>query len=933
MSLENVDDVYPLTPMQEGLLFHSISAPGSGVFIEQIVCSLSGTIDAQRFQNAWATMTERHATLRTAFLWDGLDEPLQVVRSTIETDWSHEDWTQHDDVDRQKRLDDLLQADRTTDFDLAQAPLSRMTLIQETENTWKWVWSSHHLLGDGWSTQLVIQELVSAYESMPAESPVGQRLAYRDYVEWLNQQDHSAAENYWRKALAGFDTPTQFNVAGISRDEPAEHAQRVRTLPDSLSGSIREFAKHHRLTLNTVILGAWSILLSRYSGTDDVVFGVTVSGRPAALDGIEQAVGLFINTLPARVKTDGDATIVDWLTNLQTAQRELRRYEYSRLADVQNWSDTPAGQPLFDSIVVFENYPEPQNATDNQLVVTDVAFHEQSNYPLALLVVPDKAIQFIAVHETARFPVATIDGLLGHLEELLSQLVASPTAKPKDLSMVTEVEREQLLNEWNQTSAKQTSTKNNECLHQLFEKHALETPDAPAVVFRSKVDSYAELNRRADALARTLVAKGVEPNHRVGLFTERSVEMVVGILGILKAGGAYVSLDAHWPDQHLAFVLNDADIRVLVTHNDLVDALPNTNATIIRIGAHLDEDSEATTISQPAQVNADDLAYVIYTSGSTGRPKGVAVTHRNIVHSTRAREDFYPNVPTRFLLVSSVAFDSSMVGLFWPLSTGKTVILPEPQAEQDLYALRTIIAEQRVTHTLCLPSLYELLLDEAEPAELSSLETVIVAGEACPPNLHGLHLRVAPHAAIVNEYGPTEATVWTTAHRLTSNDCGSQVPIGKPVSSVQVYLLDQHGQLLPVGVVGEMYVGGVAVAQEYLQRPELTAERFSADPFIAGSRMYRTGDLAYFRSDGTLMFMGRIDQQVKIRGHRIEPAEIEQVLRSHPAIADAVVVARDVMPDLETASDSGSEELIELIERIERMSESEINRLLTEITA
>lgn len=929
MSLENVDDVYPLSPMQEGMLFHSISAPASGVFVEQVVSSLSGNLDVSCFVDAWKRVVARHSALRTAFLWDGLDEPLQVVRSEVETPWVHEDWRELNSADCRKKFEEILREDRRTDFDAAQAPLCRMMLIREADNAWRWVWTFHHMVCDGWSTQLLLKDFHATYESLRGDSQGTEApsFAYRDYVEWLIRGDNEAAEDYWRRKLAGFFEPTKLNITSFeSHDVELSHGQQVHTLSEAESNRLREFARGNRLSLNTLFQGAWAVLLSRYSNSDDVVFGVTVSGRPAERDGIETAIGLFINTLPARVKTDLESSVTEWLTELQSDQRELRRFEYSSLAAVQKWSDIPAGESLFETIVVFENYPgASERGAESDYAVTDIEFYEQSNYPLALLVVPGDAIRLIVVHDMNRFASSAIVRLLGHLEHLLMQFIDSPNCRPAELSLLPKSELEQQLTEWNRLA----EIRDERCLHQLFEEHVSANPDAPAIVFRSQTVSYAELNQRADMLAAQLVSLGVEAGDRVAVFIDRSVELLVGILGILKSGAAYVPLDPGWPPEHLAFVMGDADVKVVVTHG-AESALPESSATLVSIGS---ESSDVAVSNSLHRGTPDNLAYVIYTSGSTGRPKGVAVTHRNIVHSTLDRADYYPTAPERFLLLSSAAFDSSMVGIFWPLCSGGTVVLPEPRGEQDLHRLLAIVKEQRVTHTLCLPSLYELILADADSSQLESLKAVVVAGEACPPNLYKEHTRVVPQAELYNEYGPTEASVWSTVHRISESDIGS-VPIGKPVTSSRVYVLDQHQRPVPIGVTGEIFIGGVGVAQGYLNRPELTEDCFLPDPFVPDSHMYRTGDLACYRADGSLLFKGRSDQQVKIRGYRIEPGEIEHVLKSHPAVAEAAVVAICDRPCAESLAKRFSsldpEKTTRLLRKVEQMSDAEIELLLAE---
>lgn len=897
--MENVADIYPLSPLQEGMLFHTLEAPTSGVYVEQYSCTLRGPLDVEALQAAWRRVVDRHAVLRTAFLWEGLDEPLQVVRRQTDPPWTVLDWQAAPPDEVVERLQALLREDRIRGFDVTQAPLMRMTLIRRAPEEHRFVWSFHHLLLDGWATALVINEVFTIYAalvrgtvpSLPHVPP------YHDYIAWLQQQDLGDVKRFWTEQLQGFTAPTSLPI-----DQPTLHAdtahyvQQEVTMDASTTESLRALARAHRLTLNTVLQGAWALIVSRYSGEEDVLYGTTVSGRPAALRGVEQMIGPFINTLPVRVAVSGEKRLIPWLAEVQAQQVALRQYEHTPLVEIQKWSEVSGQQALFESLLVVENYPldaaAPADTAGIQII--DVDYAEQSNYPLALLAVPGSTMRFIAVYDTARFEAAAIGRLLGHLRQMLAAFATDPTRRLADYTMLTDAEYRRIVHTWNDTQADYPHTA---CIHHLIEAQAARTPEAVAVVAADETLTYATLNRRADRLARRLCRQGVEPEVCVGLCAERSVAMVVGILGILKAGGAYVPLDPAYPAERLRFMLENTQAPVLLAQQSLADTLPDTAARVLYLDT--DEAEDEAPSDRPVAVGSEHLAYVIYTSGSTGQPKGVQVTHRNLVHATMARSQFYSEPPERFLLLSSFSFDSSVAGIFWPLCTGGTLVLPRPGQEQDLPRLGTLIAEQQVTHTLALPALYRLMLEQISVDQLASLRSVIVAGEACPPMLVARHYATLPQSQLFNEYGPTEATVWCTGYAVPPSFDGPRVPIGRPIANAQVYVLDAHRQPVPVGGSGELWIGGDGIARGYLNRPEQTAERFILDFFRDGSgaHLYRTGDRARYQPDGTIEFLGRVDDQIKIRGHRIEPGEVEAVLQHHPDVAEAVVIARSNTDD------------------------------------
>ena len=984
MKLENVADIYPLSHVQVGMLFHTLAAPSSGVYVEQYTCKLKGELQQEVFELAWKKIIERHPALRTAFVWQGLDESLQIVRQQVKLPWNFQDWRGLSSRERELRLAEFLKSDRLQGFELEQAPLIRLMLIQLETETYQFIWSFHHLLCDGWSTSLVWREVLTLYESfcrgknlqLPNIRP------YRDYIAWLQAQNIDRAKVYWQNALKGFTetTPIPFTKtnSGLSYSQkllrrpqgyievsyriplriypfrdtfryetmepvlgsiplPPFEGKRLRTtrglpaaltvsqerilLTSAISESLQSWARQHRLTLNTVINGAWALLLSRYSGEIDVVYGTTISGRPTALAGVEAMVGLFINTLPVRVQVSPGQELLTWLKEIQSQLLDICSFEYAPLREIQKWSEIAPGHALFESIVVFENYPLQEKIENQSLTIDDVQYLEQSNYPLALLIVPGKSLELILIYDTSRFQSAAVKRMLGHIQTVLEGFVKNPHSALVDLPLLTPAELHQLLVEWNQP---QSVDRQEAYIHDLFEAQVAKNPEAIAVTFKDEQLTYGELYQRASRLASHLQSLGVGSNVLVGICLERSLEMVVGILGILMAGGAYVPLDPDYPQERLDYIVEDSEISILLTQTKYASNFVNENITVINLDFCLEEDKYHLPLQHPstpaplhpstsAPLNSDNLAYVIYTSGSTGKPKGVLVAHRNLIHSTIARIDYYTQPVDRFLLLSSFAFDSSVAGIFWTLCQGGTLVLSPPRLEQDMEQLAGLIARQKISHILCLPSLYSLLLTYAPAIQLQSLQVVIVAGEASSRSLASQHHAILANTFLYNEYGPTEATVWSSVYRVPPTVESPTIPIGTPITNTQIYLLDVNQKLVPIGIPGEVYIGGAGVSLGYLNQAERTAKQFIVNPFSqdASDRLYRTGDMARYNADGNIEFMGRIDRQVKIRGYRIELDEIEDALRQQDKVREALVVPQSIT-ELADSVESIVENLIQL---------------------
>lgn len=892
--MENVADVYTLTPLQQGLLYHTINAPGSGVFVDQVGCRLRGGLDRDAFVTAWRLLLRRHDALRTCFLWDGLDAPLQVVRERVDISWCEEDWRGLDDDGRAARLAALKRDDRLRGIDVGEAPLMHMRLLRFGDDDWYWLWCFHHLISDGWSTALLLGELWRDYAQLrgAATPPSTPGFRYRDYVAWRGQRDRTGEEAFWREQLAGLSGPGRWPVYGAMRsDAEALHAQTERLLSADDSAALVALTTRHQVTLSTLMQAAWGLLLSKHSHADDVVFGVTMSGRSAPLEGIEQAVGLFINTLPLRLQIDPSMSLADWLGRLQRKNFELLNWEASSLVDIQRWSGQPAGEALFDSILVFENYPAVSADTAGTgLDITPPVIAEHSSYPLALLVVPGQRLRLIAVHDSARFAADWTADLLAQLAGLLAAFAATPERPLGEFGLGLPQGGER------PTAAAALSLGAPATVVEWIFATAASAPAASAVISDQGVLSYRDLTERAGRLAHGLMQQGVARGVRVGVFCDRCPDMLVALLGILRAGGAYVPIDPRYPPAQIRHVVEDAGLRIVLAPSRLLGDWPVDAPLPQAIDAlGVDATPLAVDVNMP---RADDPAYVIYTSGSSGWPKGVVISHANLLSSTAARVDYYGDVE-RYLLLPSFAFDSSVAGIFWSLCTGGALALPDEGAERDMERLTTFIAQHAITHLLCLPSLYQLITEHPATQRLATLRCAIVAGEACAAATVRSHFACLPQTSLFNEYGPTEGTVWSTVHRLHPEDGSGPVPIGRPIAGVTLELRDQHAQLVPPGVCGEIWIGGGGLSSGYLNRAELTLQCFvdvdvDADS-VAGRRRYRSGDLAWQRADGALMYVGRADGQVKIRGYRVEIAGIEEQLRVHADVREAaVVLAPDV---------------------------------------
>ncbi|WP_414945572.1 amino acid adenylation domain-containing protein [Amycolatopsis sp. cmx-11-32] len=887
MSRSRVDDIRPLSPLQEGLLFHALyDEHGTDVYTAQLVFDLSGTVDTERLRSAAATMLRRHAALRASFRHRKSGEPVQVIHREVRVPWEEIDLTGLDTDKRAAELTRLLEADRSRRFDVARPPLMRFTLIHCGPGDHRFVLTNHHLVMDGWSMPLLVGELFTLYlegEQARLAAPP----AYQGYLTWLAARDRTASERAWRSELSGVDEPTL--VAGSGHGDPVTPAEVTAELPDELTSALTAFTRANGLTMNTVVQTGWALLLGKLTGRSDVVFGTTVSGRSGQIPGIETMVGFFINTVPMRVRLDPALSLLDLLKQVQDKQSALAEHQHVGLSDIQR--AIGVGE-LFDTLTVFENYPVDaiELAGDTgpaDVTVTGMSGHDAMHYPLGLAVTPGPRLRLRLGYRPDIFDGAEVSSFAESLAGLLARVVADPHAPIGRIGGLAPDEHHRIVVEWNDTATSVAPV----TWPELFERQVARTPDRLAVESGAATLSYSDLNTAANRLARRLIGKGIGPEDIVAVALPRSADLVVAILAVLKTGAAYLPLDPAYPSARLEFILGDADPSCLVTDEDTMADMPPTLIARVDVHEPRSADLPATDVTDDDRgtpLSVTNTAYVIYTSGSTGRPKGVSVTHKGLAtFSANQRAGYRITEESRVLQFVSPSFDVSVAELCLALLSGASLVVPTRTTAGE--ELARLLADLRITHVHIPPS----VLASVPKVALPDLEVLITGAETCAPEVIEFWSR---DRLMVNAYGPTESTVDVTYHPCEPGTRGP-VPIGRPIAGARVYVLDAALRPVPAGVVGELYAAGPGLARGYLRRPGGTAERFIADPFgEPGARLYRSGDLAKWRPDGTLEFSGRADDQVKIRGFRLEPGEIEAVVCEHPGVVRAAVMVREDRP-------------------------------------
>ena len=883
---KSIENILALTPLQEGMLFHYLQDPQSGLYFEQLCLEISGEIDAPHFEKAWNVVSETNEMLRTVFRWEKLEKPSQIILKEHKCNVIFYDLSAKECSQKKTTLAEIKEKDRRESFDLHQVPF-RVILCKLDEKKYEVVISNHHILYDGWSNGVILKEFFKAYHELrrggrslklPVKPP------FKEFIGWIHSRDRNKQEQFWREYLAGVETPTELPIKRRV-EETTKAVDYSIILEEDIKGKLAVFVKNSRVTLAPVFYTAWGILLQKYCGSEDVVFGTTVSGRSGGLKGIEDMVGLFINTIPLRAQTPPGERIGDVVFRTDRLLREREEFENAPLVDIGSYSSVVVGGSLFDTIVAIENYP-----LDNRLVpegegsllsIQSYSIVEMTHYDLSVGIMLFNEIEIKFSCKQELFENGIIENLARHFKGIIQNIVENPETALSQLEIISGEEKNRILYDFNDTDAEYPKDKT---IHQLFVEQVEKTPGRIALVGAALSVgpvslSYRQLNEQSGRLAGLLIEKGVLADNIVGIKVDRSIEMVIGIFGILKAGGAYLPIDPHYPQERIDYMLKDSAAKILLTAAECIFNFHHSSFII--------HHSNRST----------HLAYIIYTSGSTGKPKGVLIEHASVVNRMFwVKERYQLNERDVVLQAASFVFDVSVCELFRWVPAGARLYLLPPGGEMDPGLIVKTIGRYRITTADFVPSILTLILDQVDKHksydELASLKWMFTGVETVSLNLLKRFretLERFNNTTLINAYGPTESTVDVTYFQCTGNY--DTVPIGKPMANVRVYIVDKFGNLQPPGIGGELCIAGKGLARGYLNNPELTCEKFnrsyrSYKTYI----LYRTGDLARWLSDGNIEFLGRMDHQVKIRGFRVEPGEIVGRLLNYPGIKEAVVL-------------------------------------------
>jgi amino acid adenylation domain-containing protein len=887
MKLQGIEDIYELSPLQQGMLFHTLYEPESRLYFEQVVIPFEGKINCEAFERAWTSVADADTAIRTSFHWEEITKPVQVVHRKALVPVEVRDLRAIEPEKRDGVIEALLADDRRHGFDLQRAPLLRVTLVQLSGYSYRLVLSFHHIILDGWSLQLLVGQFSEAYAALGVgRTPsIPKSRPYSDHIRWLQKQDLAAAQNYWRRVLTGFEGSCRVVPDSLAR--ASDFDEHSFELTAESSARLRMFAASQKLTLNTLVQGAWALLIHRLTGSADVVFGVTVSGRTADLQDVEKMVGLFINTVPLRTQIRADTNVTTWLYELQRQQFEARQFDYSPLMQIRRWSEIPGSGPLFDTLLAFENYPVQAGGMEGAAATI---FVERTNYPISAAVVPAPRLNIRLLYNRGVLPTGSIRCIGSSYELILNTLSTAEHKRIGDLETLTEDDRAMFLS----INRTRTNYPEDKTVIALWRELVSASPNAAAIEFGTCRMTYGELDRAARKLASKLQSLSVRKETPVAVLLDRSPEFIIAVLGILQAGGTYVPLDTAYPRARVKCILEDIGVKLLLTSAQYAGQ-HDCSDVVLLVETLLHENGDDSVACAEDCDSPDDAAYVMYTSGSTGAPKGIVVPHRAIVRLVRNMD--YADIQSndRLANLSNCAFDAATFEIWGALLNGACVVGVERETALSPAALSASLRRLRISILFITTALFNQMVADT-PDVFSTLRLLLFGGEAVDPKWVRVVLQAGPSQTLGHVYGPTESTTFATWYRVTDVDPeAATVPIGRPISNTTAYVLNSDLNCVPLGGTGELYLGGDGVARGYHGKAKATAERFLPDPFSPrpGTRMYRTGDQVRWRIDGGFEFLGRLDKQVKIRGHRIELGEIERRLNEHPQIQQAVVVVRN----------------------------------------
>ncbi|MCY8026759.1 amino acid adenylation domain-containing protein [Bacillus sonorensis] len=887
---KKIKNIYPLSHMQEGMLFHSFLREKEGAYVEQSLFTIKGSLSYDWFQRSIQVIIDRHDIFRTVFLphVPNLTGPRQVVMAERSFHLYTEDISHLQTNDQKKYIERFKEADKQKGFDLQKDMLMRISLLKTAEHEHACVWSHHHILMDGWCLGIILQEFMQIYQSIRAGKPLSLEPVrpYSTYISWLIKQDKETAAEYWDSYLKNYSTPSPLpRVADKETKEGYCREELTFTLNKQLTDKLKETAKQHGVTLATLIQTVWGVMLQQYNRTDDVVFGAVVSGRPSEIPDVESMIGLFINTIPIRVKTDREETFAELLKRCQKDMLDAEPFTYHPLFEIQG--STALKQELIDHIIIFENYPLQQKIADSadhidaSLQIDEVKVSEQSGYNFNLVVAPGDELVIKFSYNAYVYDVSWISCIKRQLTQALTTAADHSDCPVADFSFLDPTEKEMIVTQFNDTK---TDYPKNKTIIELFREQAKKTPDQTAVVYGNMSISYRDLDKKSDALANELYKNGLRRNAIAGIRAAHSPEFIISVLAVLKAGGAYLPLDAELPPERISYMLEETNAAMLIVQKGLVPFAAFQGAMITADAkAAIKENKETLSIAS----SPGDLAYIMYTSGSTGRPKGVMITNRNVVSLVCNSNYTSASVHDRLIMTGSISFDAVTFEMFGALLKGAALHIIDKSTMLTPHRFGAYLLENNITVLFLTTALFNQLA-QAQADMFRGLHTLYVGGEALSPALINAVRHACPELSLYNIYGPTENTTFSTFFEI-KRDYAAPIPIGKPISNSTAFILDAKGRLLPTGVPGELCVGGDGVAAGYLNKKDLTNAVFCPHPFVPGEKIYRTGDLARWLPDGNLEYISRIDRQMKIRGKRIEPAEIEARLLEIEGVREAAV--------------------------------------------
>ncbi|MGE7092945.1 amino acid adenylation domain-containing protein [Lysinibacillus sp. NPDC048646] len=888
--MENIESISKLSPVQEGMLFHTIYEPEKKYYIVQKILDFEGKLNVNDLKESIIVVQEKHDILRSTFQWDKLSEPLRITHKKINLSWKEHFLKEEIDINS---IEEIINNDKSEISDLSKEPPLKWSLIHLNENKYKLVFTHHHIILDGWSLELLFEEIMETYNLLKNDRKLNKNggESFDEYVDWLNQKNLLADELFWKENLRGFDTPNPIQFFyNHDTKENIEKTERVIRLNNELVENIEDISKKNHLSINSILQGAWGLLLHNYTSAEEVVFGSTFSGRTADLDGFEHRIGMFINTLPIRVDFKKSTTL-EYLKNIQKISHSIQQHQHISPISLKQLSEINQKENIFNSILVFEKYPKLSKGNWEDLIILNDETRENSHYPISIIVTPDRKNNWHLKikYDSYYLSDQNAQRLLQHYQTLILNIISNLDNNLEDCSYMS---KEELLYIINDLSKGKDSKEDIKHIYELFKEHVYKKPNAFSVVDGNSKYTYQQLFDKSNTIAASLMEKGVNSEDVIGIYMDRELNLLSCILATWKLGASFVPIDTILGKERIRYIVEDAQIQtVIIGDNGLYEDLSDININIYSTNELLSEEINKSTENE--KITLQSTAYTIYTSGSTGQPKGVMISHGNFGNYIQHAVTNYGNAGEGAILHSSIGFDLTLTSLLVPLAQGKTVFM---SPSKEINNLSNQINIRKVSFTKLTPSHLKMLEYDLDIKEVSHYcDKWILGGEALTYETIKPWLLASSRNTFINEYGPTEATVGCTTYEVKKDYINRQdsiIPIGKPINNTQVYILNKYMRPVPVGVLGEIYIAGKGIAKGYLNKPELTKEKFLDNPFSNNNqRIYKTGDIGYYLDDGNMVYIGRNDDQIKVRGHRIEPIEIEKILIEYAGMSEAKVLS------------------------------------------